>query len=304
MVSSEAEMSKRILIIANPVSGRGKGLPLSEGVRHALEGHGCQVETRLTTPQANGRDLARDLQPDDWDAIVVIGGDGSANDVLCGLDGAEIPIAVMPAGTANVWAHEAGLPANPAAFADLVIAGRTIEIDLGWVNDAPFFLFASVGTDARIVRAVQERRKKAGGRGGFIRWIAPGIRALLGRQQADLTVRIGDRTMSKVAQIIVTRVRNYGGFMKMPSNIKIADDRLHVLTISQRSRLRFFWVVLRAALGRLRTGPGVTYTATREAVRIESSGTEPFQRDGDHAGNTPIDIRIDTRQARFIVGRI
>ena len=272
MVSSEAEMSRRILIIANPVSGRGKGLPLSEGVRHALEGHGCQVETRLTTPQANGRDLARDLQPDDWDAIVVIGGDGSANDVLCGLDGAEIPIAVMPAGTANVW--------------------------------APFFLFASVGTDARIVRAVQERRKKAGGRGGFIRWIAPGIRALLGRQQADLTVRIGDRTMSKVAQIIVTRVRNYGGFMKMPSNIKIADDRLHVLTISQRSRLRFFWVVLRAALGRLRTGPGVTYTATREAVRIESSGTEPFQRDGDHAGNTPIDIRIDTRQARFIVGRI
>jgi diacylglycerol kinase family enzyme len=294
-------MSARFLIIANPVSGAGRGERLTVAMASSLEARGCEVEVRLTTPESNGRVLATDVRAGEQDAVVVVGGDGSVNDVINGLPDEPIPVAVLPAGTANVWAREAGLPRDTDRLAEVLQAGRVVRSALWRANGEAFFLFVGAGLDARIVESVERRRKAAGGKGGMRQWVLPAMRVFLGRPHAELSVEVEGRTHTGLSQVLVTRIRRYAGSLRLPEGIDITDDRLHVLGFPQRSRLGYLPVGLRALTGRLRSDKDVIHVTTAEPVRISSEAVEPYHVDGDHAGRTPVDLTLDRRIIELVV---
>lgn len=294
-------MSARFLIIANPVSGAGRGERLANALVASLERRGCAVEVRFTTRTRNGRVIARDVRAGEQDALVVVGGDGSVSDVLNALPEEPVPVAVLPAGTANVWAREVGLPRDTERFAEILLAGHTVRSALWRANGEAFFLFLGVGLDARIVRAVDLRRKAAGGRGGMRQWVIPALRVCFGRPLAVLSVETDGRTLEHLSQVLVTRIRRYAGAMQLPGGIEITDDRLHVLCFSQRSRLAYLPVALRALFGRLRSGKDLIHVVTKEPVCIRSAEAEPYHRDGDCAGETPVDLILDRRAICLVV---
>jgi len=294
-------MSARFLIIANPVSGAGRGERLTAAMAASLEQRGCEVEVRLTTRERNGRAIARDVQAGEQDAVVVVGGDGSVNDVLNGLPEEPVPIAVLPAGTANVWAREAGLPRDTERLADVLQAGHVVRSVLWRANGEAFFLFVGAGLDARIVEEVERRRKAAGGKGGMRQWVLPAMRVFFGRPHAELTMEVEGRSHTGLSQVLVTRIRRYAGALQLPEGIDITDDRLHVLGFPQRTKLGYLPLGLRALTGRLRSDRDVIHVTTDQPVRIRSEAAEPFHRDGDHAGRTPVELTLDRRVIELVV---
>lgn len=298
-------MSSTVLVIANPVSGGGRGVQLAQRLEAALRARGCNVSILRTTKERTGRHLVREalarLGETAIRAIVAVGGDGSVNDVLAGLDGRAVPVTVLRAGTANVWAREARLPAEPERLADVVLAGRTVDVALGRANREMFFLFVGVGLDARVVHDVEQRRRAAGGHGGMAQWVLPGLRAYLSRPEASLVVRVGERVFEDIGQVLITRIRAYAGFLSMPSGITITDDHLHVLAFPRAGKLAYLARGLRAALGRLRDGHDLVHVTTTEEVLVDSPNPEPWHRDGDDAGRTPVRVGLDPRRARLLV---
>ncbi len=259
------------------------------------------MEVRLTSRERNGRVLARDVRPGEQDAVVVVGGDGSVNDVINGLPDDPVPVAVLPAGTANVWAKEAGLPRDAERFADILQEGCSIRSALWRVNGEAFFLFVGVGFDARIVAEVEVRRAAAGGKGGMRHWVLPTMRIFFGRPHADLTMEVGGESYTGLSQVLVTRIRRYAGALRLPDGIDISDDRLHVLGFRQRSKLAYIPLGVRALTGRLRSDKDVIHVVTDAPVHIRSDVAEPFHRDGDHSGQTPVDLVLDRRVIQLIV---
>jgi diacylglycerol kinase family enzyme len=139
------------------------------------------TETRLTTAAGEATEIARSAG--DVDAVYVLGGDGTYNEVLNGLQ-RDVPLGFLPGGGTSVLPRALGLPRNPVAAAQRVAQGRTRRIGLGRVNGRRFGFSAGLGFDAELVRRVDELGRSPDGR-------RPGDLAFVRVALASLTKRRG-----------------------------------------------------------------------------------------------------------------
>lgn len=121
----------------------------------------ADTETRLTTSAGEGTEIARGAR--EVDAIYVLGGDGTYNEVINGLT-VDVPVGFLPGGGTSVLPRALGLPRDPVAAAKRVALGETRRIGLGRVNGRRFSFSAGVGFDAELVRRVDELGRSPDGR--------------------------------------------------------------------------------------------------------------------------------------------
>jgi diacylglycerol kinase family enzyme len=147
------------------------------------------VETRLTTAAGEASEIARDLGA--AEAVYVLGGDGTYNEVLNGLE-RDVPLGFLPGGGTSVLPRALGLPRDPVRAAQRVAQGRTRRIGLGRVNGRRFGFSAGVGFDAELVRRVDELGRRPDGRRpgdlAFLRVAAGAIRERRARFDEQLEI--------------------------------------------------------------------------------------------------------------------
>jgi diacylglycerol kinase family enzyme len=119
------------------------------------------TETRITTASGEATEIARAASG--VDAIYVLGGDGTYNEVLNGLED-DVPLGFLPGGGTSVLPRALDLPRNPVEAAKRVAAGRTRRIGVGRVNGRRFGFSAGLGLDAELVRRVDELGRSPDGR--------------------------------------------------------------------------------------------------------------------------------------------
>jgi diacylglycerol kinase family enzyme len=119
------------------------------------------VETRR---RGHAIEVAREAAADEVELVVMLGGDGTVNEVVNGIVGTQTELAVVPGGSTNVFARALGLPGNPveatSEILDAVRAGRRRRVNLGQANGRYFTFCAGVGIDAEVVRVVERHRRK------------------------------------------------------------------------------------------------------------------------------------------------
>ncbi|MCB9879897.1 MAG: NAD(+)/NADH kinase [Planctomycetes bacterium] len=151
MSESPAKPPRRVLVIANPISGGGRGKVRAAQLADALRARGLTAECHFTTAAGDAGARARAAADEDWQTLVAVGGDGTVNEVLNGMPDPSRPLAVLPVGTANVLALELGLPKDPQAAAAAIAAGRCRSMTIGVADDRRFLLFCGVGVDGAVV---------------------------------------------------------------------------------------------------------------------------------------------------------
>jgi len=157
----------RTAIIAyNPTAGRYPSRLLVERAASALEAQGWHTHLVKTLDGDHITRIARQAAQEGLDGFFVAGGDGSLNRAVCGLVGSETALGVLPAGTANVWAQELGLPGlSWTRWMALEESARRLakaavrKVDIGVCNQRPFLLWAGVGLDAFVVHRIEPRRR-------------------------------------------------------------------------------------------------------------------------------------------------
>jgi diacylglycerol kinase family enzyme len=143
----------------------------------------CEVEIVTTERSGQAGELARESIDLGHDAVVVLAGDGTANDVLNRV-GLEIPVGLLPAGGTSVLPRALGLPNKVQEAAekvrDAVLARRTRTIALGTINGRRFAFAAGVGFDADVVRRVDAHGRAHGKRPGDTFFAVQAVRTLAG----------------------------------------------------------------------------------------------------------------------------
>lgn len=154
------------LLIYNPTAGRYPSRLLAERAACQLQKRGWHIEMEQTVSGEHITQLAAGAAAQGLDALFVAGGDGSLNQAVAGLFGSETALGVLPAGTANVWAQELGLPGLTwtrwtalEESARLLADGTCRTVDVGLCNGQPFLLWAGVGLDAFIVHHIEPRTR-------------------------------------------------------------------------------------------------------------------------------------------------
>ncbi|MBL8733401.1 MAG: hypothetical protein JNN13_13605 [Planctomycetes bacterium] len=288
-----------LLLIANPISGGGKGRRLAPQLAAALAQRGVPAEVFFTTRAGDATARARAAGEEPWGGLVALGGDGTVNEVLNGMPDPSRPLGVLPVGTANVLAVELGLPRRVEAAADVLARGSHRELAIGTVRsgggpDRRFLLFASAGIDGDICERLQQVRT---GTLGKHKWFAPILRTLRRWPQFSLRATLADGSvLDDLQTVLVSRVRNFGGWLHLTPEVDAGSGLLHVLGFRSRSRLGWLWHGARGLCGGLVAGKGLV-TRTTTALRID--GRAPVQVDGDFAGHSPLELGLAPVKARI-----
>jgi diacylglycerol kinase family enzyme len=241
-----------------------------------------------TEQPGSGIELARRAVECGADLVVAAGGDGTLNEVFNGLVGSEVPLAVLPAGTANVLATELGLGSLEQAASRLsqwvpkrVAAG--LLTSGGSATPRYFLSMAGVGLDARIVHGVDPNLKKQAGKLSY--WVA-GFRQL-GRRLAEFEV-CADGWRRRCSFALASRVRDYGGTFRIARHASLFRDDFAVVLFEGRNTVRYLKYLAGVLMRRLEAMRGVTLLHARR-IRFESAGPEPVwvQVDGEPAGLLP-----------------
>ena len=286
------------VLIFNPRAGRARGAhsgPL-ERARKILAGHGIASELAPTTEPGAAADLARQAVRDRRQMVIVCGGDGTLNEAVNGLAGSPVPLALLPAGTANVLAKELGLPWNIERAAALVAGSVLRRIALGLVTTEGtadtgryFISVAGAGPDGAMVQAVSSALKQ---RTGTLAYWAEGFRQLALYSFPRFRVTTDDRTF-EATLVVIGRTKHYGGPFRITTEASLYGNDFEFMICTTRSRWKYLGYVPMLWAGQLRRARDAHFLRTT-TVHCEPLDAIPawMQVDGEPAGRLPAKFRI------------
>jgi diacylglycerol kinase family enzyme len=288
---------RKTVLIYNPRAGRfGRdGGAQIERIVEALTKNGHQVTVTPTTGPATAGAIARQHIAEGAGLIVVAGGDGTINEAAEGMVHTEVPLAILPGGTANVLATEMKLGKRMGLAAARIEECRPCRISVGHLTCGPdvsrhFLLMAGIGLDAHIVRNVSPGLKARTGK--FAYWVAGW--SLLGRKLPQVKVEIDGRDYGQCSFALASKVRNYGGDYEIAREVTLFDDRVEVVLFEGRSSAPYVKYFAALALNRLKGMKGVTVLRGQHLKLRPAGEGEPawVQIDGELGGYLPAEIRI------------
>jgi len=289
------EAYRNIALIYNPYAGGLQGARSSRLVdaQKGLRKYGAAVETIATdAPRSAGKLAARAIA-NGADLIVVVGGDGTINEATEGVAGTDVPLAILPAGTANVLATEMRVSGNLGKAAEELLSYPPERISTGRIqsrDEAPrsFLLMAGAGLDAHIVYSLDVSLKRRFGKVAY--WLA-GFKQF-GRKLEEFLVRVGGREY-RCGFALISKVRNYGGDFEIAQAVSLLDDEFEVVLFHGRESWRYVGYLAAVAArrhGRLR---GVTVLRAGEVEMSQAPDDRVFvQVDGEFAGHLPARVEI------------
>ncbi len=305
MLNGHASGASRMpLVLVNPAAGGGRA---------------ARVANRLATPpgrlvvtasrEATQR-LAAEAVADGHDRVVVVGGDGSVQDVVNGLlaAGASIPLGIVPAGSGNDLARSLGLPRDPGAALEIALGGRLETIDAGSARGSAgerwFVSAAGVGFDAQVATALATRPPRA--RLGSVGYLLTTLAELRRFHNVSLALRLEtpEGRLEIEQACLFAAVANgpyYGGGMRICPEARMGDGLLDVCLVGDISRMGALREIPGIYRGSHVRNPAVSlFTVT--ALEIE--GDALAHLDGEPFGQLPVRFEVAPAAVRVASARV
>jgi len=284
-----AEGVRHAVVIYNPVSHNARR---RRGIRDAgdwMSEQGWTVEWVETSAPGDATGIAAAAARRGVPMVFVCGGDGTLSEAANGLAGTESALAVVPTGTVNLWAREAGLLKKPVEAVRLAVEGERRLIDLGKAGERYFLLMAGYGIDASVAHKVSHRAK---GRLGAAAYAIAAAREVFSYHGSKMALRLdGEEVTADVLMIVAGNTRNYAGLTKITSQAVVDDGLLDVCVFQGRGRRAILTHALRTLVRRHRGSGSVLY---RRVKKLELSWDSPplVQLDGDAIAGSPAEITV------------
>jgi diacylglycerol kinase family enzyme len=238
----------KVVVIVNRGGGSADGA--EERIRAAFEGTGVEPDVRLVEPGELERHCAELVKGEGAVALVAAGGDGTISTAAGAVADTSVALGILPMGTLNHFARDAGIPLDLREAAAVIAAGRTRQVDAAEVNGRLFVNNSAVGLYPMLVREreVQQRRL---GRSKRVAMLVAAARALWRFSSRRLTLRVaGLKAPVETPLLFVGNNKYETGLLSLGCRTAIDQGELCVYAPLARSRLGFAWLSLRAVLGR------------------------------------------------------
>jgi len=300
-----------IHLIINPVSGQGK-VPVGE-IRSKFDGLGDRITVKETLPDLSAKTLAQGAVSEGADLVIAFGGDGTMLEVAEGLIHTGVPMAVIPGGTANVFANELEIPNDKMDAIDNLLTqnAEVREIDVGCVGDRHFLLRVGIGLEAAMtVMTDREEKDKY----GFWAYLRTALRLAHRMKQAHYHLIIdGKRQKIHGVTCVVCNSGNMGlPKVKLLPDINISDGKLDVVVVKEASLWSAGSLTYHAIKGAFseikphgdRPCYSIFHRQACDVVVLSASG-QVAARDGEEVGSDfPLKISIKHNALKVLVPEV
>ncbi|MEI7540250.1 MAG: diacylglycerol kinase family protein [Actinomycetes bacterium] len=272
-------------LLINPVSGQGKGAALGTHVAGYLNARNISYEIIIGRNQIDQSDLLSHFikKYPECSGVIAVGGDGLLHLALQKVTPAQIPLAVIPAGTGNDFVRTLGWSLTDVdVLLDAVLNSRPQSMDLGLVDGEWFGAILSTGFDS----IVNEKANSMSWPKGPNKYNVAIAIELPRFRPRHYEIVLDDRTISTEAMLIaISNGRSYGGGMLVCPAADINDGYFDVMILHPISKLEFVKVFPRVFKGTHVTHPAVEIVRSK---RVSISSQAIAYADGERIGQLPI----------------
>ena len=297
----------RTCIILNPAAGQEATNRLCRKLGGAFAGRRAPFDLTITEYAGHATVIAREAAQLGYRAVCVVGGDGTLAEAATGLANSNVPLAIIPRGTANQVARNLHVPVAFEAAVDVAVWGTPTPIDLGRVNGRSFALVAGAGFDAAVMNSATRELKE---RWGFGAYVYAAVKEALAAVPARFNIRADGRELEVSA--VTVMIANVGELFTryLPLRLPLTphpfsswhDGRFDVVVIAPRKFPDWATVLWNAARHRFGGTDQLIHLQARE-VTITADPAVPVQIDGDPAGSTPMTAFAVQHAARILLPR-
>jgi diacylglycerol kinase (ATP) len=294
----------KVVVVANPVSGRGKGRKLIPQVAALLTSLGLEHVIQESKDSLDGIRLAREASDQGAEVVAALGGDGQVGVVANGIleAGRASALAVIPAGTGNDFARALGLDRkDPLGAVRLLASAETKPIDavqLTTPQRTCFFVnIGSAGFDSE-VNAYANSLHWLKGTASYV----VGVLVMLRRFTAgQFRVRVDDEEQRVAGMLVVVgNAVSYGGGMKVTPTALLDDGLLDICVLGEVSKFEFLKTFPKVFTGTHVSHPAVQMLRGRH-VEVSAEREMQVFADGDHVGTLPATFDLLPGAIRAVV---
>lgn len=284
----------KIFYLNNPASGHKNGIKFFSKIKDALDKRKIDYDFYQTEYAGHGTEIIKNLNFENYDGIVVSGGDGTIFEMLNGyyanISAKRIPVGVVPIGRGNAFARDLDLvPERWEEAIDVILSGRTRKVDVGVFGSAgmKYYFLNILGfgfvTD---VAATAQKLKMF----GDLSYILGVFYRTIALETFTLKMEIDGRTIERENVFVEISNSRYTGrdFLMAPSAI-IDDGLLDVTLLNKLSRVKVL-----QCLPKIFSGTHVQMqeveTFKAKQIKIETIPAKILTPDGQLMGTTPIEI--------------
>jgi diacylglycerol kinase (ATP) len=263
----------KCLFIVNPGSGAGQK-DWEQIIKDFFQGRPEQIEFFRLEKDANNKELLlksiSDFAPD---RVIAAGGDGTVKMAAETVMGKDIPLGIIPAGSANGMAKELEIPMDPAGAIELAVTGQPKPLDLICINDEYCIHLSDIGLNAKMLEHFEQFETR-----GFLGY-GRALLKMLGRHQfMRLNLQANNRVYKrKVVMAVIANASKYGTGAKINPTGNPSDGEFEVVLVRRLGLIELLKMIL--------TGRPLDENKTEvircKRMKLTASRPYPFQIDGE-----------------------
>ncbi len=287
-----------IEIIVNPYAGKRKSIKILPIVLNYVRSQGHLIRIFLSSQPLDIENYIKKVE-ELSDRILVLGGDGTINEVINGLykkNALSVPIAIIPVGTANCLAKEYNIPEGINSALEVALKGKIIQHNLAFANNRVFAGFFSVGFDTFVLEHIE---RKWLNKWGDLLYIVMSISLIFKYKPKEIYILKNNNVLCRANSIIWSLISTYASYFQIPL-AKIGRDSLLLNTVLKKINIiltAFFFL-----FGKIPSSWRLLKLPEEGIRLVPPGGTSiPYQVDGDIAGFLPVFLkRTDLRSSIMV----
>jgi diacylglycerol kinase (ATP) len=266
-------------ILFNPNSGR-HGRKRDAELDHAIgiiQSAGIRTELTVCRSSPEATDHARCAVAAGSDTVFACGGDGTIHDVIQGLAGTPVALAILPFGTANALAHDLAIPLRPSAAAEVAVKGKVRRVPLGRIeyedfngkSAARYFTVAAgIGVDAHLFYNLNAAVKNRSGMAAYYLkawqlWATYNMR----RFEVEYCNGSGHRQQASLTELLAVRIKFFGNILReLVPGASLDCNHLRAVMCRTASRNAYLQYVAGRLIGRHWNIDGIDLVSCSEVV--------------------------------------
>lgn len=298
-------MSRHILYIINPISGKGEKSGLQQLVEKMTRAAGIPFSIYPSVASGDYSYLHPVITEKNVTDVVIAGGDGTVSQVINCLHTFNISFGILPCGSGNGLAFGAGIPRSLSRAIDIILAGKSQPTDAFMVNDHFACMLCGLGFDALVAHDFANDPNR-----GLKTYIKKTLSNFFTAKAYPFVLQSGKETLETEAYFIsIANSNQFGNNFTIAPQASLNDGLLDVVIVTRQNKLSLILQTIRQVGGLnalqevklLNSKAGVLYFQT-EALMVENPSQALMHIDGDPAEtDSSLSVNILKNHYRLIV---
>ncbi len=281
-------MSKFYFIV-NPVAGSGRSKEWFDRAAAEMTRRGVDFSFDYTEGKDHAAALAKAAAERGEQAVVSVGGDGTAREIAGSLIHTGVPLGIFPFGTGNDFGSALGLKVEPMGALEDLLNARPVSIDAAAANDTIFINAAGTGFDVDVIRNTEKYKRRFN---GMLPYMLGIFKSLLDLKWDHFTITADGETFEEDSILIdACNGTRLAGGIKVAPIAELNDGLLDVCIVRKLGRLGVLRVLPSVVKGKHLDSPHVRYFKAKE-LRLESTRANTLNLDGELGSSTPVTFKI------------